>query len=163
MKQFRTLGREPAGTLQAALTRAPSIGRHSAQTPDSSTRSDAQIKQLSKMNADLSHKNMCLEEIATDLVKKNNSDNDINAERERTIKASLRAANKTIAILRTSCADKHLLGLLTAEIVPESITKLQRLDETTYVKDKMTTRMAATNAHSFGLFLDAAEDRETDI
>jgi hypothetical protein len=44
LKQFRTLGREPAGTLQAALTRAPSIGRHSTKTPDSSARSDTQIK-----------------------------------------------------------------------------------------------------------------------
>jgi hypothetical protein len=164
LKQFRTLGREPAGTLQVELKRAPSIGRHSAKTPDSSARSDAQIKQLSKINADLSHKIMCIQEIATDLVKKNNSDNDINAERERTIKASLRAANKTIAILRTSCQDKHLLDLLTPEIVPESITKLQRLDETTYVKDKMTAReAAATNARSFGLLLDAAEDRDAEI
>ena len=159
MKQFRTLGREPAGTLQAELTRAPSIGRHSAQTPDSSARSDVQIKKLSKTILDLSHKIMCLEEIATDLVKKNNSDNDINAERERTIKASLRAANKTIAILRTSCQDKHLLDLLTPEIVPESITKLQRLDETTYVKDKMATREAATKTRAFSLLLDAASDR----
>ena len=91
-------------------------------------------------------------------------DNDINAERERIVKASLRAANKTIVILRTLCADKHLLDLLTPEIVPESITKLQRLDETTYVKDKMATREAATNARSFSLLLDAASvDREADI
>ncbi len=164
MKQIRTLGREPAGTLQVTLARAPSIGRHSAKTPDSSARSDVQIKKLSKTISDLSHKIMCIEEIATDLVKKNNSDNDINAERERTIKASLRAANKTIAILRTSCQDKHLLDLLTAEIVPESITKLQRLDETTYVKDKMAAReAAATNARSFGLLLDAAADRDAEI
>ena len=159
MKQFPTLGREPAGTLQVELKRAPSIGRHSAKTPDSSARSDAQIKQLSKINADLSHKIMCIQEIATDLVKKNNSDNDINAERERTIKASLRAANKTINLLRTLCTDTPILELLTTEDVPETITKLQRLDETTYVKDKMTARMAATNARSFSLLLEAADDR----
>ena len=48
--------------------------------------------------------------------------------------------------------------------MPESITKLQRLDETTYVRDKMATReAAATNARSFGLLLDAAEDRDADI
>ncbi len=163
MKQFPTLGREPAGTLQVELKRAPSIGRHSAKTPDSSARSDAQIKQLSKINADFSHKIMCIQEIATDLVKNNNADNDINAERERTNKAPLRAANKTIALLRTYCPDTAILDLLTPEDVPESITKLQRLDETTYVKDKMTTRMAATNAHSFGLLLDAAEDRDAEI
>jgi hypothetical protein len=163
---FRTLGREPAGTLQAALTRAPSIGRHSTKTPDSSARSDTQIKQLSKINADLSHKIMCIQEIATDLVKKNNSDNDINAERERTIKASLRAANKTIDLLRTLCtADTPILKLLNTEDVPETITKLQRLDETTYVRDKMAAReAAATNARSFGILLDAAaEDRQADI
>ena len=97
-----------------------------------------------------------LEEIAHELVKKNNSDNDINAERERTIKASLRTANKTIAILRTSCADKHLLDLLTSEDVPELTTKLHRLDESTYVKDKMTAHeAAATNARPFGILLDA--------
>ena len=85
MKQFRTLGCEPAGTLNDTLARAPSIGRHSAQTPDSNARSDAQINKLTKAISDLSHKNMCLEEIATDLVKKNNADNDINTERERTV------------------------------------------------------------------------------
>ena len=109
---------------------------------------------------------MCLEEIATKLVKKNNADNDINAERERTAKASLRAANKTIALLRTLCtAESPIIELLTVEDVPATITKLQRLDETTFVKDKMTTReAAATNARSFGLLLDAAsEDREADI
>jgi hypothetical protein len=164
LKQFRTLGREPAGTLQVELKRAPSIGRHSAKTPDSSARSDAQIKQLSKINADLSHKIMCIQEIATDLVKKNNSDNDINAERERTIKASLRAANKTINLLRTLCTDTPILNLLNTEDVPETITKLQRLDETTYVRDKMAAREVATkNAGSFGLLLDAAEDRDAEI
>ena len=96
-----------------------------------------------------------LEETAHELVKKNNSDNDINdinVERERTIEAPLRAANlnKTIAILRTSCADKHLLDLLTPEDVPESTTKLHRFDETTYVKDKLAAReAAATNAAPF--------------
>jgi hypothetical protein len=46
----------------------------------------------------------------------------------------------------------------TAETVPESMTKLQRLDETTYVKDKMAARMAATKSRSFSLLLEAAED-----
>ena len=71
--------------------------RHSAQTPDSNARSDAQINKLTKAISDLSHKNMCLVEIATELVKKNNADNDINTERERIIKASLRAANNVFS------------------------------------------------------------------
>ena len=72
-----------------------------------------------------------LEEIARNLAKRNNHDNDMSTERERTIKASLRAANKTIATLRTSTADKHPLDFLQQEDVPESSTKLLRLDEGT--------------------------------
>ena len=70
--------------------------------------------------ARISGQMMLLEDIGCDLVKKSNHDKDMSAERERTIKASLRAANKTIAILRTSCADKHRLDLLTPEEVPAS-------------------------------------------
>ena len=123
-KHFQTFGREPTGTLTAKLTRAPSLKRHLADTPDTSVRTDAQVKQFIKTIAHLSDKMQRLEEIAHDLVKKNNSDNDINAERERAIKASLRAANKTIAILRTSCQDTHLLDILTPEKVPASTAKL---------------------------------------
>ena len=101
-----------------------------------------------------------LGEIALDLVKKNNSDNDLAAERERTIKASLRAANKTIAILRSSCQDKHLLEFLMPEDVPASTMKTQRLDESTYIRDKMAVREAA--AGLTGLFGDVA-DAEADI
>ena len=118
---------------------------------------DAQVKQLTKTIANLSDKMSRLEEIEHGLVKKNNSDNDINSERECTIKASLRAANKTIAILRTSCADTHLLDLLTPKDVPESTTKLHRLDENTNVKYKMTASEAAsTNATPFRILLEAA-------
>ncbi len=121
---FPTLGREPAGTPKVTLARAPSIVRHSVQTPDSNARSDAQINQLTKTISNLSQKMLCLEEIATDLVKKNNSDNDINAERERTIKASLRAANKTISLLRTLCTDTPIPDLLKAEDAPETLAPI---------------------------------------
>ena len=80
----------------------------------------------------------------------------MNAERERTIKAPLLAANKTITILRTSCADKHLFDLLTPEEVPAPTTKLLRLDETKYIKDKVATRQAASaNAAPFGVLPEA--------
>jgi hypothetical protein len=76
-------------------------------------------------------------------LKKNNSDNDIAAEREQTLKVALRSANKTITILRISCKDAEMLGVLTQEAVPESTTKTQRLDESAYIRDKMTLREAA--------------------
>ena len=93
-------------------------------------------------------------------MKKNNSDNELSAERERTFKSSLRAANKTITILRISCADKSLLEVLEPEAVPESTMKTQRLDESTYIRDKMAVREAA--AGLTGLFGDVA-DAEADI
>ena len=103
-----------------------------------------------------------LEEIALDLVKKNNTDSNISAERERTMKLALRAANNTILILRTSCADKPFLDLLTPEEVPQSTTKLFRLGESSYIEDKMTTRQAtAVNATPFGVPLEAAAEEST--
>ena len=75
------------------------------------------------------------------------------------MKLALRAANKKILILRTSCADKHLLDLLTPEEVPQSTTKLLHLDESSYIKDKMAARQAtAVNAAPFGVILQAAAE-----
>ena len=51
---------------------------------------------------------------------------------------------------------RHLLDLLTPEGAPASTTNLHRLDESTYVKDKMAAReAAATNAGPFGILLEA--------
>ena len=158
-EQFETLGREPVGTLKVTLTRAPSIKRHSSGTPESSARTDADVKTLNKTIARISGQMVRLEEIALNLVKKNNSDSDISAERERTMKLALRAANKTILILRTSCADKHLLDLLIPEEVPQSTTKLPHLDKSSYIKGKMATRQAtAVNAAPFGVLLEATAE-----
>ena len=100
---------------------------------------------------------MLLEDIARELVKNNNHDNDMSAERKRTIAASLCATNKTIAILRTPCADKHLLDLLTPEEVPASTTKLLRLDEGTYIQDRMAARQTlSANASPSGVLPEAA-------
>ena len=130
---------------------------HSAGTPDSGARTDTNVKKLNMTIARISSQMSLLEDIARELVKKKNHDNDMSAERGRTIKASLRAANKTIAILRTSSADKDLLDLRTPEEVPASTTKLLRLDENTYIKDKMAARQATSaNAAPFENLLEAA-------
>jgi hypothetical protein len=123
------------------------VKRHSQGTPDSSARTDAEVKQCHKTIARLSSQNERYAELAQELVKKNNSDNELSAERERTLKGSLRSANKTIRILRIQCKDKgisnELLDALDQEEVPESTAKTQRLDEHTHVRDKMALREAA--------------------
>jgi 16S rRNA C967 or C1407 C5-methylase (RsmB/RsmF family) len=93
-------------------------------------------------------------------VKKNNWDNELSAERERTMKAHLQNANRTIRILRIQCKDSELLEALEQESVPESTAKTTRLDECTYIRDKMAVREAAAGLTT--LFDNAEGDAEAE-
>ena len=135
------------------------VKRHSAGTPDSGARTDAELKQRDKTIARVTSQNERLAEIALELLKKNNSDNELSAERERTMKAHLQNANRAIRILRIQCKDSELLEALEQESVPESTAKTQRLDEHTYVRDKMALREAAAGLTT--LFDDAEHEEVT--
>jgi hypothetical protein len=89
-------------------------------------------------------------------LKKNNSDNDIAAERELSLKVALRSANKTITVLRNLVENPKMLSCLLQEEVPASTTKTTRLDESTYIRDKMAVREAAAGLTT--LFDDAGDD-----
>ena len=71
---------------------------------------------------------------------------------------ALSAANGKIDILRRLAKDADLLDLLQAEPVPASSTKLIRLDETSYVKDKMAFRQptVAPSGNKLNVLLEAA-------
>ena len=76
---------------------------------------------------------------------------------------ALSAANGKIDILRRLAKDADLLDLLQAEPVPASSTKLIRLDETSYVKDKMAFRQpTVVAAGNINQLLEAAADEGDD-
>lgn len=158
---FGTSGREVQGTQRTRLGNAPVVRRHSAATPDSALVSDTDYKKLKTDLADaLSERNDAVD-IAKELVRKNNNDNDAMREREYRLKALLSEANKNTSMLLSLVEPTPLVAFLQPVTVPESSVRFVRLDEGTYVTDKMATRRAlAAHSADLGSRLEAVADED---
>ena len=114
--------------------------RRSASTPDSDAPKDADIKTLKNMLERAESERKVLDEIARDLVKKNNHDNDVLYDHVFTLKQSVVNTNNKLGMMRILAKDNELLGFLIVEEVPESSEKILRLDEGTYIDNKIAAR-----------------------